>query len=221
MICPICNNKSINQQICETCGWKFKFYTDEISDIKKEKLSKEIDDAREEYLKSILGNKHNYPEFKREILEKNEFTTTEEHRKEIKKLGYLKIGIIKYINYDADTENLVIKILLSEEFKKIDVIQDFTEEEFAINMKRDIAKIVFSEKKEYDLLAQIDYINKKVEILDLKFLNYNLMKILDPDYVAKALEIAGIVIEEAVIGVGVLAVGLYEGGTMIIRKLFK
>ena len=176
MICPICENIEETMQSCGNCDWTFKYVTQEPTDEEKKVYSKQIEDRRRQYLNLLLNSKEEYEFLTNELLVRGEFQKTDEHRKQVDEKGFLKIGTIEYIDYDPDIEELKIKLHYEAPVEKSKFAIDISNFEINFMMKRDEAKIIFNDSKNYPLLARIDWVKNEIVYIDVKFLHYNLLK---------------------------------------------
>ena len=110
-----------------------------------------------------------------EILEKDMFETTEEYQDRIKNLGYVEIGIVNLINYDADKRelkfNLDIERISGYEFDtSIDLI--YNEHTYTIIINPSDAQNLYLSKNPI-VTAKIDMRESNISILDIKVDKYS------------------------------------------------
>jgi len=127
---------------------------------------------KQKYLEHIKIAEKKYETLSKKLLEKDKFTTTEENRKRIQDLGFVKIGKIEFYDYNADEELLYI---LVRQLKGLNFKDNIPEEEIALKMEPSTARILFNDTEKYDLLAKIDYVDNFIIIKEIQFMNHSLL----------------------------------------------
>ena len=172
MKCPICENQTGNKQECNVCGWEFSYFVEKPSEKEKQINQEKIKKYKQKYLEHIKITEKKYETLSEKLLEKDKFTTTEENRKRIQNLGFVKIGKIEFYDYNADEELLYILVRQLEGLNFKDTIP---KEEIALKMEPSTARILFNDTQEYDLLAKIDYVDNFIIIKEIQFMNHSLL----------------------------------------------
>ena len=251
MLCPACENESINTQKCTNCEWEFVNFTEEPTQEEQNQYNILLSSYRTELFWNLavryfdnkqyeevieccriscehqlfenplglmasayleIGNKEEALNFANmslninpknefalfvlddlnecetiteeikklmpELLEQDMFETTEEFNHRINNLGYLQIGYIELLDYNADNELLKFRIdkkidNFSKGFLKIDL-----NHLFEISLSRKEAKILFDfNEKIVPLVCMLTIKNINIEMIDIKIDKYSFYNI--------------------------------------------
>ena len=89
----------------------------------------------------------------------------------MKNLGYLTIGYVNSLDYDADLELLSFTCQVSHMSNTIKFKQNIDKKQFDITISADKAKRLF-ETRQRNFIANVSYIDDMIEFNDLKFQGY-------------------------------------------------
>jgi len=187
--CHVCN--WINTEDAKNCsnpkcGFTLRYakgiYTD-ISTKETEQYKKDLHSAKALYQednkpKKIKSNKQIEEKIitlTPEILEKDMFETTEQYQDRIKNLGYVKIGIVNLINYDADKRELKFNLNIKGNIRyKFDTSIDlrYDKHTYTIIINPSDAQNLYLSKNPI-VTAKIDMRESNISILDIKVDKYS------------------------------------------------